>query len=189
MKVILTEDVPKLGHAGDIKNVATGYARNYLFPQGLAVIASPGAVKQYELERDAEGRRERRLAAKAEALAKRLSKVTLLFEAKAGETGHLYGSITTAAIADALQREVGEKFDRRRILSDPIRQVGWHNVTVRLRSDIVGEFRIAVKPEGGELPEEPSDEPEEVRYETEASAEEVVQGLGEESFRAREGTA
>ena len=181
MKVILTDDVPKLGHAGDIKNVATGYARNYLFPKGLAMTASPGAVKEYELQHDAVGRRERRQAAKAEALAKRLSKVTLVFEAKAGETGHLYGSITTASIADALEREVGEKFDRRRILCDPIRRVGWHNVAVRLRSDVVGEFKLAVKPEDGELPEEPSDEPEEGIAEAEASGEEAVEGLVEEA--------
>jgi large subunit ribosomal protein L9 len=110
------------------------------------------------------------LEAKAEALAKRLSKVTLLFEAKAGETGHLYGSITTSSIADALEREVGEKFDRRRILCDPIREVGWHDVSVRLRADIVGVFKVAVKPEGGELPEEPTDEVEDVAAEAEGPA-------------------
>jgi large subunit ribosomal protein L9 len=179
VKVILTDDVPKLGHAGDIKNVATGYARNYLIPQGLAVVVTPGAIKEYELQRDAEGRRERRLAAKAEALANRLSKVTLVFEAKAGETGHLYGSITTASIADALEREVGEKFDRRRILSDPIRQIGWHNVSVRLTSDIAGEFKVAVKPEGGELPEEPPDEPEEAVAEAEGASFETTEELTE----------
>ena len=179
MKVILTDDVPKLGQAGDAKNVATGYARNYLFPKGLAVAASPGALKEYEVQRDAVGRRERRQAAKAEALAKRLSKVTLVFEAKAGESGHLYGSITTASIAEALEREIGEKFDRRRILCEPVRQVGWHDVAVRLRADVLGEFKVAVKPEGGELPEKPADEPEEVAVETDDAATDAVEALAE----------
>jgi large subunit ribosomal protein L9 len=180
VKVILTEDVPKLGSAGDIKNVADGYARNYLLPKGLATIATPGAQKEFELQRDAEGRRERRLAAKAEALAKRLSKVTLVFEAKAGETGHLYGSITTSSIADALLDEVGEKVDRRRILSDPIREVGWHTVSIRLRSDIVGEFKVVVRPEGGEMPEEPVEELEDTAVEAEAAAVEAAEDLAEE---------
>jgi large subunit ribosomal protein L9 len=180
VKVILTEDVPKLGSAGDIKNVAAGYARNYLFPKGLATVATPGAQREFELRQDAEGRRERRLAAKAEALAKRLSKVSLVFEAKAGETGHLYGSITTSNIADALQDEVGEKFDRRRILSGSIREVGWHTVSIRLRSDIVGEFRVVVKPEGGEMPEEPVEEPEDAVSEAEDAALEAAEDLAEE---------
>lgn len=180
MKVILTEDVPKLGNSGDIKNVADGYARNYLFPKGLAAVVTPGAVKAQELQRDADGRRERRLAAQAEALAKRLSKVTLVFEAKAGETGHLYGSITTSSIAEALEAEVGEKFDRRRILSDAIREIGWHKVSMRLRSDVVGVFKVVVKPEGGELPEEPSEEPVDEALEAEELAIEAAEDLAEE---------
>ena len=179
MKVILTEDVPKLGNAGDIKNVADGYARNYLFPKGLASVATPGAIKEYELVRDADGRRERRLAARAEALAKRMSKVTLVFEAKAGETGHLYGSITNASIADALEAEIDEKLDRRKILSDPIREIGWHTVSIRLRSDVVGEFKVAVKPEGGEMPEEPVEEPEDAALEAEELAVEAAEDLAE----------
>jgi large subunit ribosomal protein L9 len=184
VKVILTDDVPKLGNAGDIKTVADGYARNYLFPKGLAVVATPGAMKEYELQRDADGRRERRLAAKAEALAKRLRKVTLVFEAKAGETGHLYGSITTSSIARALEAEVGEKFDRRRIISDPIRQIGWHTVSLRLRSDVVGEFKVVVKAEGGEMPEEPADEPEPDELEAEAVAVEAAEDLADEVAQA-----
>jgi large subunit ribosomal protein L9 len=180
VKVLLTEDVPKLGSAGDIKNVADGYARNYLFPRGYAVAATPGVVKDFELQREAEGRRERRLASKAESLAKRLSQVTLVFEAKAGETGHLYGSITNASIAEALEAEVGEKFDRRKILSDPIREIGWHKVSIRLRSDIVGEFKVAVKPEGGDLPEEPPDEPELEVDDAEARAIEAAEELAVE---------
>jgi len=154
VKIILTRDVPDLGQTGDVKNVAVGYARNYLIPQGLAVKATPGAVKEFERHRVAESRREERLAEWAAALAERLRGVTLIFEAKAGETGRLYGSITHADIAEALERETGEKFDRRKhILSDPIREVGEHVVSVRLMADVVVEVKAVVKPEGGELPE------------------------------------
>jgi large subunit ribosomal protein L9 len=153
VKVILTHDIPNLGHAGDVKDVAAGYARNYLFREGLAVKASKGAMKDFERRRAADARREEKMAARAEALAKQLEGITLTFEAKAGETGHLYGSVTPSAIAEALEREVGEKFDRRKhILSDPLREVGEHTVPVRLSADVVAEVKVVVKPEGGELP-------------------------------------
>ncbi len=164
MKIILTRDVPNLGQAGDVKNVADGYARNYLIPRGLAVKATSGALREFELRQAAEERREERLAVRAEALAQRLGNLTLTFEAKAGEKGRLYGSITTVDIADALAREVGEQFDRRKhILSDPIRQVGEHVVPVRLTPDIVAEVKVVVRPEGEDLseaaPTEPGSEP------------------------------
>ena len=160
MKVILTRDVPNVGDAGDVKNVAAGYARNYLIPRGLAVKATPGTLKEFERRRTAEASREERLAARAQELAGRLSNVTLAFEAKAGETGRLYGSVTTGDMAEALEREIGEKFDRRKnILSDPIRQVGRHTISVRLAPDVVAEVKVVVKPEGGELPEEAAAEP------------------------------
>jgi large subunit ribosomal protein L9 len=166
VKVILTHDVPNLGNAGDVKDVAAGYARNYLFREGLAVKASKGAMKDFERRKVADTRREEKMAAKAEKLAEQLSGVTLTFEAKAGETGHLYGSITTATIAEALEREVGEKFDRRKhILSEPLREVGKHTISVRLSADVVAEVEVIVKPEGGELPEaeaEPVEAPSEV---------------------------
>jgi large subunit ribosomal protein L9 len=160
VKVILTRDVENLGQTGDVKNVAPGYARNYLIPNGLAIKATPGAMKEFERHQAAEARREDRLAARAEALVQRLSEVTLIFEAKASEKGRLFGSITTVDIAEALEREVGEKFDRRKhILSDPLRQVGEHIIPVRLTADIVTEVKAMVKPEGGELPEATPDEP------------------------------
>ena len=98
MKIILTRDVPNVGQVGDVKDVAAGYARNYLIPKGLAVKATSGALKKFEHHRAAGARREERLAARAEALAGRMSGLTLTFEAKAGEKGRLYGSITTADI-------------------------------------------------------------------------------------------
>jgi large subunit ribosomal protein L9 len=152
VKVILTQDVPDLGKAGAVKNVANGYARNYLFRKGLAVKASPSAMKELELRKAAMAHHEEKMAVHAEALAERLSGVTLTFEARAGETGHLYGSITPSDIAEALEREIGEAFERRRhILCEPLREVGEHVVPVRLSADVVTEVKVVVKPEGGEL--------------------------------------
>jgi large subunit ribosomal protein L9 len=170
VKVILTQDVPNLGHTGDVKNVATGYARNYLFRQGLAVKASQNAMKEFEHRQAAEARREEKMAAQAEVLAEKLSGLTLTFEAKAGETGHLYGSITPAAIAEALERESGETFDRRKqVIVEPLREVGEHTVSVRLSKDVVAEIKVVVTPEGGELPAAaPEGSPAEPSEETEA---------------------
>jgi len=154
VKIILTQDVANLGHAGDIKTVADGYASHHLLPKGLAVKATPGAIREFELRQAAEERREERLAARAEVLASRLSTVTLTFEAKTGEKGHLYGSITPADIAEALTKATGEQFDKRKhIISEPIREVGRHVVQVRLRADVIAAVQVVVKPEGGELSE------------------------------------
>jgi len=151
VKVILTQDVPSLGISGVVKDVAKGYARNYLIPRGLAVVATPGAIREYEQRREAEARREAKMAEKAGALAKRLSGISLTFVAKAGEKGRLYGSITPDEIAEALGREVGETFDRRKhIVIEPIREVGEHTVPVRLTADIIPEITVVVTPEGGE---------------------------------------
>jgi large subunit ribosomal protein L9 len=177
VKVILTSEVHKLGRAGDVKEVAAGYARNYLIPRGLAIQATASAMKEFERQRAAEARRGDRLTARAEALVQRLSQVTLTFEAKASEKGRLFGSITTADIAEALERETGEKFDRRKhILSEPLRQVGEHVISVRLTSEIVAEVKAVVKPEGGELPEAPMDEVEEDTVEEPASTDAGEQG-------------
>ena len=186
MKIILTRDVSNLGEAGDVKDVAVGYARNYLLPNGLAVKATPSALKEFKVRQAAGQRREERLSARAEALAQRLSGVTLNFEAKASEKGRLFGSITTADIAEALERESGEKFDRRKhILSEPIRQVGEHVVSVRLSADVVAEVKAVVKPEGGELPEVAPDELE-LELEDELEAEPEEETVPEESPAAAE---
>jgi large subunit ribosomal protein L9 len=124
-------------------------------------------MKEFEHRQAAEARREEKLAARAGVLAEQLSGITLTFEAKAGETGHLYGSITPSAIADALERESGETFDRRKQIDiEPIREVGEHTVPVRLSKDIVAEIKVVVTPEGGELPEPaPEESPEETEAE------------------------
>ena len=158
MKVLLLEDVDNLGLAGSVVTVADGYARNYLIPQGLATLATKGAMKQAEQIRKAGERKRARLMADAQALAQRIEGLTLTFRARAGETGKLYGSVTTADLAEALARELGQEIDRRKIISDPLRQIGEHTVPIRLMTDVSATLRVVIEPEGGEV-EAPSEVP------------------------------
>ncbi len=161
MKVILKQDVPNLGKRGDVHEVADGYARNYLIPRGMAVRATPGALKDFQHRQEVQARKHERMKKRSEALARRLTSHTITFEVKTGETGQLYGSITNADIAEALEEQVGVEIDRRDIpLSEPIREVGEHFVPVRLMEDIEPQIRVVVKPEGGSLPAdvEPAEE-------------------------------
>lgn len=150
MEILLLEDVPKVGNEGEIIEVANGFARNYLIPQGLARRATPGIKKQAEQIRKAAERRRNRERASAEELAKQIEQVTLTFETKVGETGRLYGSVTSADIADRLAEELGEDVDRRAIeLPESIRQLGTYEIPIRLVSDLVPTFRVEVVGEGG----------------------------------------
>jgi len=150
MKVILTQDVPGLGHAGEVKKVAMGYARNYLIPQGLAVAATPGVQKEVATQLKARAEREARVAGHAAELSAQMAALTLTFEAKAGPAGRLYGSITAADIVEALQQELDMEFDRRKVLSPPLRELGEHTVSVRISPDVVAEVKAVVQAEGAE---------------------------------------
>ena len=161
MKVILQQDVPNLGEAGTVEEVADGYARNYLIPKGLATKATAGALKAFKARQAAQARKQRRMAERAEALAGRMASITLTFDAKAGATGRLYGSITKAEIAEVLASEVGETIDKREItLTESIRELGEHFVLVDLMGGVESKIRILVVPESGEWPEgmEPPEE-------------------------------
>jgi large subunit ribosomal protein L9 len=148
MKVLLTETVDNLGSAGEVKKVADGYARNFLFPKGLAVPATAGALKQAELRLQAEARHQQQEEAKGESLARTLSQVTLTFQAKAGETDKLYGSITNADIAEALERETGQAIDKRKIeLEEPIRELGSYYVPIKLLPDLAPRVTVIVERE------------------------------------------
>jgi large subunit ribosomal protein L9 len=148
MKVLLTETVDNLGSAGEIKKVADGYARNFLIPKGLAVPATGGALKQAELRRQAETRRQKREEVKAESLAGTLSQVTLTFQAKAGEKDKLYGSITNANIAEALERETGQAIDKRKVeLEEPIRELGSYYVPIKLLPNLAPRITVIVERE------------------------------------------
>jgi large subunit ribosomal protein L9 len=145
MKVLLKHDVPKLGKAGQVKNVADGYARNYLIPQGVAVLATPGAMKQADALAKTEQLRQAQLAADASALAEVLRQTTLTFTARAGEGGKLYGSITSQQISDELKARAGVDVDKRKIeLREPIRTLGTHQVTVHLASELQPEVTVIV---------------------------------------------
>ncbi|HLF29352.1 MAG TPA: 50S ribosomal protein L9 [Anaerolineae bacterium] len=146
MKVLLTRDVEKLGKAGTVKTVADGYGRNYLIPQGLAVFASPGALKQAETIRKAEEKRQARLTSEASTVAEKLAGVALRFQARASEAGKLYGSITTKQVVDALEQAIGQSVDKRKLdLREPIRSLGTHTVHVHLATDLNPGFEVIVE--------------------------------------------
>ncbi len=154
MEVLLLQDVPNLGRAGEIKTVSNGYARNYLIPQGLAKVATPGVKKQAEQIRRAAEKRRQRERQDAEALAQRIGELLLRFEAKVGETGRLYGSVTAGDIAERLSEELGVEIDRRSLdLGQPIRQLGTYEVPVRLMADLTATVRVEVVGEHGETAE------------------------------------
>jgi len=133
MKVVLRQDVPKLGEAGSIQEVKPGYGRNYLIPQGMAVLATSGEVKTAEHNAAVKARKVVRQEQLLQALADKISGKRLEFTVRAGEGGRLYGSITSAEVAEELAKVVGEEIDRRKVvLDEPIRTLGEHTVTVHL---------------------------------------------------------
>ncbi len=152
MKVLLIKDVYKLGRAGDVKKVATGYGRNYLLPQSLAVLATPGALKQADRIWDQAETRRAIENVELSGLADQLSGLRLIFPAKAGETDKLYGSVTPQMIADEIKEQIEVDVDRRQIDTQPIRTIGLHKANVRLTIDLIPELEVLVHREG-ESPE------------------------------------
>jgi large subunit ribosomal protein L9 len=148
MKVLLLKDVYKLGHAGDVKKVADGYGRNFLLPQGLAVLATPGALKTIEKIREKATVERALLNKEMSGIAELLANVELQFFSKAGETGKLYGSITSQMIVDELNKLLGTTLDRHQIEIDPIRTLGEHLATVRLTVDLNPKIKVFVNREG-----------------------------------------
>lgn len=148
MQVVLLKDVKRLGTAGEVRTVADGYARNYLIPRGLAKPATPGAVREAQAQMAVQARQAAREQAQAQMLAEELSGVTLTFKARAGETGRLYGSVTTADIAEELEKQTGKSIDRRRlVLEEPIRELGTFEVPIRLASDVAANIKVTVEAE------------------------------------------
>src|SRR4051794_30565021 len=141
MKIVLRQDVPKLGEAGTIQNVKPGFARNYLIPQGFAVLATSGEIKTAEHNLEVKARKVAKQEAQLQTLADKIAGRRLEFTVRAGESGRLYGSITAGDIADELAKVVGEEIDRRKVvLEDPIRQLGEHAVAVHL----IGRLRPSI---------------------------------------------
>lgn len=171
MKVLLIKDVYKLGRAGDLKKVADGYGRNFLLPQRLAVLATPGTLRTAEKIR-AQGEVKRAaLNSELQGLSEQVNGLTLTFPVKAGETGKLYGSITTQDVAAAIREQTRYEVKRQQIDIQPIRNIGEYKARIRLTVDLIPEVRIMAHREG-ESPESAAQASAEAAALAEAQAEE-----------------
>jgi len=148
MRVLLLKDVYKLGHAGDIKKVADGYGRNFLIPQRLATLATTAAVKQAETLRQNAAITRSKLNAELSGVAEKLNGLVLTFAVKAGETGKLYGSVTTAQITDEIKKVSGLVVERRNVGHQPLREIGEFKVPVRLTTDLIPTITVILFREG-----------------------------------------
>ena len=175
MKVLLLKDVYKLGHAGDVKKVADGYARNFLIPQRLATLATVAAVKQAENLRSNAAIARAKANEELSGVAEKLNALTLTFAVKAGETGKLYGSVTPAQIAEEIQRVSGLEVDRRNVGHQPLREIGEFKIPVRLTTDLIPNVKVILHREGEVLktqaPAAPAAEAEAVPVEAQPEAE------------------
>ncbi len=146
MKVILKQNMPKLGQVGDLCKVADGYGRNYLLPQGIAVLATAGATKQIDDLKRTESKRQDRLRGEMMGVAKQIEALDIRFEARVGETGRLYGSITSSDIASAIEEQLGIEVDRRKVvLDETLRTLGAHEVPIHLMPGVVAKAIVHVE--------------------------------------------
>lgn len=148
MKVIFIEDVPNVARAGETKEVANGYGRNYLIPQKLAILAEPQALHTAEAQIKARASREAQTEAEMVELASQLDGKEITLKARVGQKERLYGSITPADIASELESATGLVVDKRKVeIDEPIRQLGSYEVTIRLAKDIVPKITVTVAEE------------------------------------------
>jgi len=151
MKIILTQDVDKLGAAGTMQEVKPGFARNYLIPKGMALAATAGMAKQVKEHQAAEQRKIAKQEVAMQSLADRINGLRLTFTARAGETGRLYGSVTNVDIAETLTQQLGEEIDRRKVeIPGGIHEVGEFTVTVNLVGRLKPQITAVVVAEGVE---------------------------------------
>ncbi len=157
--ILLREDIEHVGGRGEIVKVKAGFARNYLLPQGFATLATKGNVKQIEQERSALLKKGAIEKATADAQKEQMQTISLAFERKAGETGQLFGSVTSMDIADALKAK-GYEIDRRKIvLKDAIKETGEYTVNVKLHREVTLAIPVTVTAEGGEVAEKTERKP------------------------------
>ena len=154
MKVVLREDIEKLGLRGEVVDVARGYARNYLLPRKLAEHATPARVAELEKVNSRRALSEAQSFEQAQEIGQRLGQAELRFDVKAGETGSLFGSVTPTDIAEELWTKHKVRVDRRKIGVDTIKRIGRYQVPIELFPEVTVETRVLVVPEGGELPPE-----------------------------------
>jgi large subunit ribosomal protein L9 len=144
VKVVLRSDIPGVGKRGDITDVSDGFARNYLVPQGRAIVASAGIEDQAAAMRRSRDLKDARNREGAEAIARKLVPIVFRIEARSGSEGRLFGSVTASDIVDAVSRQSGVELDRRRlVIDDAIKTLGSHEVGVRLHPDV--EFRLTLE--------------------------------------------
>jgi large subunit ribosomal protein L9 len=148
MKVLLVKEVPNVGQAGETKNVADGFARNYLLPRGLATLATAGAVKQIEEEKLVQQRKEARAKTELSQLSSILGETSVTFKAKVGEQNRLFGSITAGDIAKAVGGKLGHPIDKRHVeLEEPIRHLGTYKVAIRVGPKAMPSVTVVVEAE------------------------------------------
>jgi len=158
MKIVLRQDVPKVGDAGSVQTVSNGYARNFLIPKGLAVVATDGELKVAAHNLAVKERKVARQEDLLRSLSDKIDGQRLTFTAKAGEQGRLYGSITASDVATALAAQVSEEIDRRRVvLDEPLRSIGEHTVTVHLVGRLRPQITVVIEAEASEEDETPAD--------------------------------
>ena len=145
MKIILLKDVEKLGQKGEVKEVASGYARNFLLPKGLAIIASKGALNIVEQKIKAEEKKSKLLKENAEKIKKELGKKAFNLKITGGPVGKIYGSVTHKEIADLINNETDFAIDKKQILVEPIKKVGEHKVKIRLHEDIIAIITLKLE--------------------------------------------
>jgi large subunit ribosomal protein L9 len=154
MDVILRSDIDKVGLRGEVVNVTRGYARNFLFPRGLADEATPARVAEVRKVEERRAKNEAKTFEDAQSVAEKLAQVELRFDVKAGPTGSLFGSVTPTDIADQLWEKHKVRVDRRKIGGEAVKRIGRYQVPIELFQDVTVEVRTLVVPEGGELPPE-----------------------------------
>jgi large subunit ribosomal protein L9 len=150
VKVVFLQDVEGSGRVGEIKNVADGYARNFLLPRGLAAPATADAIRKGEARAAKEARRQAELDEQAQALAEKLASAPITIVAKAGRRGRLFGSVTQADIAQEVTNLLGQEVDRHQVLlAEPIKEVGSHEVVIQLTRNVQQAVSLEVQAEGG----------------------------------------
>jgi len=154
MEVILRSDIDKVGLRGEVVNVTRGYARNFLFPRGLADEATPARVAEVRKVEERRAKNEAKTFEDAQSVGEKLAQVELRFDVKAGPTGSLFGSVTPTDIADQLWEKHKVRVDRRKIGGEALKRIGRYQVPIELFQDVTVEVRTLVVPEGGELPPE-----------------------------------
>ena len=143
MKIILKKEVANLGEAGDVVEVKTGYALNYLVPQGFATVATPSALKQHEETLRQRAHKEAKLVADAEALAAKISAVALELTAKVGESGKLYGAVTAAQVAEALAQK-GVEVEKKNVTVPEIKELGEYEAKVKCYKGVFADVKVTV---------------------------------------------